>query len=241
MKYYLGAYYFIKLCNANYGSIEGTKIFTCSTCINDSYLDDWSISWSSSSYNKKKAKEVFNLDKSQIKEIQTWSDQKFEEKNIGWINTFSDYATLIEYKKKFFNNISDYHILNVNFPESEKEELIKAFENREKDIGSIGLWDNLKKGILEVADQSETVIGFDLIGIEDGGDFHTFHCHDLANELINKFRVQINQYGLIDNENNWEQLVEYMNNEENGFEPVPWFFVKVKMVDENKKPLHNNS
>jgi extradiol dioxygenase family protein len=242
MKYYLGAYYFIKLRNANYGSIKDTKICTCSTCINDSYFDAWSISWSSSGNSGlKEAKEEFNLTNTQIKEIQTWADQKFEEKKIGWANTFSDYETLSEYKNKFFNNVQDYLIFSINFPETEKDALIEELVVKEKNIGAIGLWDNLNNQVLEVADESERQIGFDLIGVELSGDFHTFHCHDLSEELIKKFNIQINQYGLIDNDNNWEQLVEYMNEEENGFEPVPWFFVKVKLIDDMRKPMHNKS
>jgi hypothetical protein len=243
MKYYLGAYYLIKLHKANYGSIMDTRIYTCSTCINDSYFDSWSITWSAvnNSDNVKEAKEEFNLTNSQITDIQTWADQKFEEKKIGWINTFSDYDVLSEYKNKFFSNVQDYLILSINFPETEKNDLLEEFSIKEKGIGAIGLWENLHRNIPEVTDESEVEIGFDLIGVELSGDFHTFHCHDLADELIQKFNIEINQYGLITSEDNWEQMVEYMNDEENGFEPVPWFFVKVKMIDEKKKPLHNKA
>ncbi|PTX10522.1 hypothetical protein C8N40_11725 [Pontibacter mucosus] len=243
MKYYLGAYYFIKLHKANYGSIKDTRIYTCSTCINDSYFDSWSITWSAvnNSDNVKEVKKEFNLTDPQITDIQTWADQKFEEKKIGWINTFSDYDVLSEYKNKFFSNAQDYLILSINFPETEKNDLLEEFSIKEKGIGAIGLWENLNRNIPEVTDESEIVIGFDLIGVELSGDFHTFHCHDLANDLIQKFNIEINQYGLIANEDNWEQMVEFMNDEENGFEPVPWFFVKVKMVDEKKKHLHNKA
>jgi hypothetical protein len=237
MKYYLGAYYFIKLHKANYGSIKDSRIYTCSTCINDSYFDSWSITWSAVNNidHVKEAKEEFNLTDPQISDIQTWADQKFEDKKIGWINTFSDYDVLSEYKNKFFSNVQDYLILSINFPETEKNDLLEEFSIKEKGVGAIGLWENLNRNIPEVTDESEVEIGFDLIGVELGGDFHTFHCHDLADELIQKFNIKINQYGLIASEDNWEQMVEYMNDEENGFEPVPWFFVKVKMIDEKKK------
>jgi hypothetical protein len=241
MKYYLGAYYFIKLHKAKYGSIKDTRIYTCSTCINNSYFDSWSITWSAvnNSGNVKEAKEEFNLTNSQIIGIQTWADQKFEEKKIGWINTFSDYDVLSEYKNEFFSNVQDYLILSINFPETEKNDLLEEFKIKEKGTGAIGLWENVNRNIPEVTDESEVEVGFDLIGVELSGDFHTFHCHDLADELIQRFNIEINQYGLLAHENNWEQLVEYMNDEENGFEPVPWFFVKVKMIDEKNKPLHN--
>lgn len=226
----------MKLRSANFGSRKGTNVYTCSTCLNDSYFDTWSISWSSNGNSGlKEAKEEFNLTSSQIKEIQSWADHKFEDKKIGWICTFSNFETLSEYKSKFFNTSEDYQIFSINFPETEKDELIEVFLIKEKKIGAIGLCDNLQRQIPELTDGSEKVIGYDLIGIEQSGDFHSFHCHDLSSSLVEKFNVQINQYGLIDNDHNWESLVEYMNDEENGFEPVPWFFVKVKMVEEKKK------
>ena len=30
----------------------------------------------------------------------------------------------------------------------------------------------------------------------------------------------------------WKPVVDYLNAEENGFEPVPWFVCKVKLVDQ---------
>ncbi|SFF85281.1 hypothetical protein [Pontibacter chinhatensis] len=243
MKYYLGAYYFIKLYKADYGSLKDTSIYTCSTCINDFYFDSWSITWSvvNSSDSLKEAKKEFNLTDTQITDIQTWAERKFDEKKIGWLNTFSDYEVLREYKNKFFSNVQDYLVLSINFPETEKNDLLEEFKIEEKGIGAIGLWENLNRNAPEVTDESEVEIGYDLIGIELSGDFHTFYCHDLADELIQKFNIEINQYGLIASEDNWEQLVEYMNDEENGFEPVPWFFVKVKMIDERKKHMHNKA
>jgi hypothetical protein len=243
MTYYQGAFYFMKLHEANFGSIKNTRIYTCSTCINDSYFDSWSITWSAlnNSDNIKEAKEDFNLTNIQITAIQTWADQKFEEKKIGWISTFSDYEVLSEYKNKFFNNIKDYLILSINFPESEKNDLLEEFSIKGKGIGAIGLWENLDRSNPEVTDESEVEIGFDLIGVELSGDFHTFHCHDLSDQLIQKFNIEINRYGLIASEDNWEQMVEYMNDEENGFEPVPWFFVKVKLIDEKKKHSHKKA
>lgn len=67
-----------------------------------------------------------------------------------------------------------------------------------------------------------------MIGVESGGNFHTFHCHNLANELGKKFGIELNEYGLIKEITNQKEIIDYMNDAENGFEPVPWYLVKVK-------------
>ena len=97
-------------------------------------------------------------------------------------------------------------------------------------MGEIDLRLMLLKQIQEVENEDESLLGFDFVGIEIGGDFHTFHCHDLGNELVQKFGMSLNKYGLFDNSNQFKHVLDYLNNEENGCEPVPWFLAKVKLV-----------
>lgn len=230
MRYYIGAYYLIKLRDSNFGTYEGKKLHTCSTCINDSFFDAWSISWTQNG-NKVSAetKSDFNLNEKLIERIQKWSDEKFEKNKIGWICTFADLETLNEYKNLFFPKLEG-DILSVNFPESEKDELLSLFNPDKTSFGEIGLSINLKKGIEE--NKEEKTLGYDLIGIEDSSEFHSFHCHDLADELIEKFGIEINEFGLINENDKWSEMVEYMNDEENGFKSSPWFYVKVNKVTE---------
>jgi hypothetical protein len=236
MKYYLGAYYLIKLKPVNFGKIKGTKIHTCSSCINDSYLDSWSLSWAvEGKGDLERPKQGFGLSDSRIKEIQEWADKQFNDNKIGWISTFADFETLNEYKSRFFESDRDYKILSINFPETEKDDLMKDFKTNKENVGAIGLWNNLNKGITEILDNSEIILGYDLIGLESSGDFHTFHCHDLADDLIKRFNLKINEFGLISKYDNWIDLTKYMNDENNGFESVPWYFVKVKLINEDKK------
>ena len=228
MKYYIGAYYLIKLRRLEYGKIKNSTIHTCSRCINDSYFDSWSISWSNDAQSSlSEIKSNFNLTDNKISDIQNWADRKFEDKRIGWINTFSDLETLEEYKNKFFSEDKDALVMSINFPEEERKEFLQVF-TKESDYGEIGISINLESPKLENQDEEE--IGYDLIGIEMGGDFHSFHCHDISEDLIEKFGIKLNEFGLIENTNNWKEIVAYMNDEKNEFEPVPWFFVKVKKV-----------
>jgi hypothetical protein len=240
MKYYLGAYYLIKLRPVDFGRIMGSKILTCSSCINDSYLDSWSLSWTNEGKGDlERPKQLFGLSDSRIKEIQQWADKQFDDNKIGWINIFADFLTLNEYKSRFFQYDRDSKIISINFPETEKNALLIDFKTNKQNIGAIGLWNNLNRGIPEILDDSEIILGYDLIGIESGGDFHTFHCHDLSDDLIKRFKLKINEFGLISKYDDWTDLTNYMNDENNGFEPVPWYFVKVKLINEDKKSKPN--
>jgi len=118
--------------------------------------------------------------------------------------------------------------LQILFPENDRADFLTEFAPAKKEYGTLGIYDNLKKKIVEKESDDEAFIGYDLIGVELGGDFHTFHCHDLSNELTSKFGIELNEFGLIKEIESPKEIVDYMNDEENGCEPVPWYLVKVK-------------
>jgi hypothetical protein len=231
MNYYLGGYYLTKLNKLDFGSGSGKIVSTCSTCINDSLLGSWSYSWAQK--NNEDELEKIRLDylvsDTGICEIHKWVDDKLEKKEIGWSDLFLSLNTLQEYKSKFFAGGNDLKIMSIYFNESGKEKLLEEFKPF-KDNGSIGLYDGLTNKVIETEIDNEKLIGFDLIGIELSGNFHSFHCHDMSEDLMQKFGVTINSSGLIESLDDWGPIVKYMNSDENGFEPVAWFVVKVKEV-----------
>ena len=229
MKYYIGAYYLIKLKPVEYGTIKGSEIYTCSRCINDSFFDSWAISWATTEKKElEETKRTFNLTDKNIEEIQVWADKKLDEEKLGWINTFSNLKTLTEYKEKFFPNNSDFEILSISFPESDLNEALEMTRPTESNSGEIGIYSTLKNKELDL--EKNEFLGYDIIGIEISGDFHSFKCNNLAIELKDKFGPKINEFGLIDNCENWKEILEFMNDQENGFEPVPWFYVRVNRI-----------
>lgn len=229
MTYYTGGYYLIELEKANFGNIQNRVIFTCSTCINNSYLDSWSLSWTEDGKNPKESRIPLHVIPTLHKKIQSWSDIHFENKEIGWVNVFSTLKSAQEYYNLFFKNNHNLKILAIFFPETEAEEVIKYFVPKSQAEGKVGLYQNLLNRIVE--DESGDVIGYDFIGVEHDGGFHTFHCHDLENELKHRFNVKVNSNGLLDFPQNWSDIIEYFNDENNGFESTPWFFVKVKQYE----------
>lgn len=226
-KYYLGGYFLIKPRTIDSEYLKRNKIYTCSTCINDSLVDNWSYSWTTDNNSQiNSVLKDYDLELNKISEIRTWVDKEYEDEHIGWQGLFLDLETAKRYKQTFFSHLDDILIMAIYFDESEATELLKEFETNK-----IGLYQNLKKRIPEDQFVNEKLIGFDLVGIEHSGDFHTFHCHDISNELTNRFNLELNNYGLLNDIENWEPVFNYINDEETGLEPVPWFSVKVKLIE----------
>jgi len=212
-----------------YGDDKDVLIYTCSNCINDNILDDWSYSWTTD--NNRQINEVqknYQLSDTQIDQIRNWVDNKHNENKLGWINVFTDLETAIEYKNNFFPEFSDIKVMALYFEETERKDILDEFKPQSEKNGEIGLRLTLLKEIEE--NDNEQFLGFDYIGIEIGGNFHTFHCHDIGKELSDKFGLTLNKYKLFDSDVNSEQVLDFLNNEENGCEPVPWFIAKTKLV-----------
>jgi len=233
--FYHAGYYLIKMRPIHFGSEVSKRVFTCSTCINVSPLDYWSYSWTTKNNEGiDKIKEEFQLDDEKITSIRVWIDRAFEEKRIGWPNVFFELETAREYSQTFFSHLLEKRIYGVYFSEPETTDLLAEFDPKKVDYGSIGLFDGLQKRVPESLSSGETFIGFDIIGIECSGDFHTFHCHDISKDLTGRFDLKLNDYGLFEDSENWKSVTNYMNDEKNGFEPVPWFVCKTTLVNEGK-------
>ena len=228
-KYYFGGYYLLKFRPKNFGNDKGTHIYTCSDCINDNLVDVWSYSWTTSKDEHiKETRENYKLSDTEIDTIRTWIDKKHNESKVGWLNIFTDIETVLEYKNRFFSHLNDIKILALYFDEDERKEILEEFKPQTEKMGEIGLRLVLLKGIEET--DNDIFLGYDYIGIEQCGSFHTFHCHDIGKELSDKFDLILNEFGLFNNEINSKQVLDYLNDENTGVEPVPWFIAKTKII-----------
>lgn len=234
LKYYLGTYHLLKLKALNFGAYKGKKILTGSRCLNDSYFDAWSLSWTEDGKHKlQEAQQSFGITESEIKEIQAWADEMFNTDRLGWINTFNDREILSAYRDRFFAQSHDSEAIGIYFPEDAMEDFIQEFEPQSAEIGSIGILNNLKQKKPEQAD--EEFIGYDLIGMEPSGDYHSFHCYDKASDLHNKFQLELNDYGLLKEVKSRDRLLAYANDPDQSQLPfVPWYLVKVKQLSAHK-------
>ena len=231
MKYYFGGYCFMKMQPLKFGSHFDSLVYSASDCINDNLVGTWAYTWTTNNNaGIDQIKNEFLISDNTVSEIRQWIDKKFEEKKIGWHDLFAEIETVIEYKQKFYSHLTDLKIFALYFNEAEANCLIQEFNPIGDKEGAIGLHQILSEKIVEKESVNEKTIGFDLIGVEFGGDFHSFHCHDLGKNLSVKFGLTLNNSGLFEPHFNWKPVLDYLNNEENGFEPVPWFVVKVNLI-----------
>ena len=228
-RHYYGGHYLIKTKPIDFGADKKKVVGTCSRCINLSVFDNWCLSWMSDKLDRKEKIEL-GLTDQKIEEIHKWTDSRFDNGS----NVFPDLKTAIEFKDLFFNLINDIEIFSLFFSETDTDLLISDFSEGNNTTefnynnGDFGLRKNLIKRKEEGQDPNEELLGYDFIGVECDGSFHSFYCHDITNTLIDKFSLTLNSFGLFDKPEHPTEIREYLNEPQTGLEPVPWYLVKVK-------------
>jgi hypothetical protein len=231
--YYFGGYFLLRPKPLEFGADKGKLVQTTSSCINQAIIDTWVYSWTVES--KKMLEEVkndFQIKDEKVKQIQSWVDNNFELNKLQWLDNFSDLDTALEFKNTFFSHLKDIHIYSIYLSAADRENLVSEFEKEPNNHGDFGLRHNLLRKIGEQDNPKETLLGYDLIGVEIDGGYHSFYCNNAKQKLIDKFHLTLNKNGLFNDIDDWTPVKEYLNDEKNGLEPVRWYVAKTKLVTE---------
>lgn len=227
--YYLGGYFLIKNKLFEWSPETDEIVQTCSGCINTKVFGYWCWSPANDRLTEEEKTDL-GLDAEIIREIQAWTVKKFNEGKIKWGDVFSDLETIQEFKNLFFANRDDLYIQAIYLSESDTQSLIADFDHEEMKGGRFTIWENLSEKIREVPKSAEELLGYDLIGVDTGGSFHSFHCHGIGNELAGRFGLTLNQHGLFSHIPDPQAITTYLNSGTAPVEHVPWYIAKTKRL-----------
>lgn len=88
-------------------------------------------------------------------------------------------------------------------------------------IGACGLYQLLSRRI-KLAD-SATQLGYEILGVEEGGSCHSFLCNYLEVPYRQDLQIPFNDHGLISEYDDAVRAADYTNLPSTGSEPVPWY------------------
>ena len=223
--YYSAGYFIVQPKPLDFGTEKGKITHTCSDCINTLVFDFWCMSFADMNLTEKNI-QTLQLTKEKIQDIRNWTDLHFNDGLIGYGSALPSLDLALSFKNIFFEHISNVGIYSIYFSESETIRFLEDFKN---DL-EFSMKDNLLKKHIEINTSEEHFIGYDFIGIDAGGSFHSFYCHDIAIKLTEKFSLKRNLYGLFEAIHFENEIIQYLNAQETGLTPVPWYIVKVKQI-----------
>jgi hypothetical protein len=227
--YYLGGYFLIRTKLFGWSPDTNGIVQTCSSCINTSIFDYWCWSPANDRLTEEE-KTSLGVDAEKIREIQSWTVNKSNKGELRWGDVFSNLETVLEFKNLFFANQEDLYIQAIYLSEPDAQSIITDFDYEEVNGGRFSIWHILNDKIREVPNSAEEILGYDLIGMDIGGSFHSFHCHGIGNELAGRFGLTMNRHGLFSQIPDPQAIRSYLNSGTAPVEDVPWYIAKTKRL-----------
>ena len=228
MDYYIAGYYLLRLRHYPFGNSSFKNVYSCSICANDSLLFRFGRYWDDNLEENEIAQKKYKITPETIQQIYAWTAKMEKNKQIEKGYQFYNLKVAVEYRNRFFSHLKDVVLLGLYLPIEQAEKLIAEFEYECSNENEIGIVHKLK--CRELESDNGKVLGYDLIGL-DWRTFHCLHCNNIYPSLRKEFGIVINNYGLIDTEDEWRELVDYMNDVDSKVEPVSWYFAKIKSID----------
>lgn len=193
------------------------RVLTASPCLAVIGPGPWGFSWVTDDGTSALDRERFGLANGREKEVGTWLDVQRKDGNYGWPNLFLDLPTARSFLRNF-QPTGDLVLIGLGLPVAALEPLLSDYS--EKIRAREGFLVGLQRGLPLAPNGMER--GYEILGEEHGGSFHSWHCNNLAPVVSRELGVTVNQYGLIADYPSAMRATEIVRRPETGAEPVAW-------------------
>lgn len=196
-----------------------STLWTISGCICDTLPDSWALSWSQDAPEVlAEARQLLGLTSGEFATMREYVEQLYVDGRFGWPDVFLDLAAAREFRRKYCRGVRGVRLLGIALATPLVEQfLIDAtpFKSQEEP----GVFRAVSARRPPPHDGS--IRGFEVLGYEDHGGFHSFVCNGLEREYAS-LGIRLNEFGLMDDFADAERADEFTNLESTGAEPVPW-------------------
>lgn len=204
------------------GALKDSRLprltWSISTCVSDSYPDETYLEWVQSGADHSEALcEALRLGSQALAELRADVTDLFNRGVIRWPNVFGTSSSARDFHGRWFAGVPNVRLFGISLRGIDVDEY----------LGAVGPVSNPSDGVSSLLsenhppDDGETW-GFEVLG-SDYGSFHTYLCHGLQTELMDSLDVRFNDHGLIGNWSDAKAASDWINRDEVGAEPVPWF------------------
>jgi hypothetical protein len=172
-------------------------LWSASSCVCEKIPDAWVFTWTvnpNPGEERKKYQKSLELNNTQFLEFQNLFDRLLNENEFGYPNVFMSFQLAYQLYSQFFKNIPDLKLISIALPECDVEDFINQFEPQGKTAEN-GVRKKLRQ--LQKLESNALTLGYDVIGY-DYADFHSLLCASMEQEILSRYDIRFNQYGLID-------------------------------------------
>src|SRR5258708_23775951 len=153
-----------------------------------------------------------------LPELGQWASDRYE-KEIGYPDIFFYLATTREYVQRF-TNVPDVEIVGIGVHRQDLHFVAEAESLRPESVAENGsiIAGFSRTGFAEAVGLADPIEPGEVLGVEVVCCYynidHSWHCNGLAVYALREFGFRLNQFGMIDDKADADQVVKWINNGE---------------------------
>jgi hypothetical protein len=192
-------------------------IWSISTCVSDSYPDETYLEWVTATPERnEEIRQTLDLSDEALTRLKSDVTELFARGEFRWPNVFVTTAAARDFYARWLTGLPDVRLLGISLRAPDLPEYLADNDPADPNDGVLSV---LKEGR---GPESGEHWGFEVLGTEMGG-FHSYLCHGMEGELMDEFEVGFNERGLIADWMDAAKVSHWINGDEIGAEPVPWY------------------
>ena len=197
------------------------RLLTLSSCLTEFLPDDWAFAWASATDSDAAAAlGKLGLSPDLLPTIRELVDAAFASGDLGWPNVWQSLRAAKTTLALLGIAGQDFHVFELGVPEDLLPSIRDALAPA-PGAGDSGLFKKLSSTV--PLDESGTPLGWELIGVEFGGSYHSWLCNSLQkDDAVRRLGIQPGSLGLLQSEQH-ARTVDRLIQDGLGAEPVPWF------------------
>jgi hypothetical protein len=204
------------------------RLITLSSCLTEFLPDLWALDWTSCSTDERiAAVRKLGVSEELLPTLLASATDAFNRDDLGWPCVWQS-ATAARAALALLNGGSaEFVVLELGVPQDAADMLLAELAPRKGDAES-GFLKKLRSA--SPLNSRSIPLGWEVLGAEDSGSFHSWLCNSIQDAASAKLNVNPGPLGLLAAEHDATAVVELIESGL-GAEPVPWFRGLISRID----------
>ncbi len=205
-----------------------TRLITLSSCLTEFLPDHWALDWTSCSTDERiAAVKKLGVPEELLPILKTAASDAFNVGDLGWPCVWQSASAARAAIDLVKGAVEEFVVLELGVPEDAATMLLAELAPRTGEAESGFLKKLTSASSLE---PRSVPLGWEVLGAEDCGSFHSWLCNSIQDHALAKLNVRPGPLGLLEVEHDAAAIVELIESAL-GAEPVPWFRGLISRVE----------
>ncbi|MEI7768528.1 MAG: hypothetical protein WCI67_01005 [Chloroflexales bacterium] len=176
-------------------------------------------------------KGTMHLSDATLADATTAATDAFDAGHLGWPSVWLDPTHAQAFYASHLRHLDHLKLLGIALPEVYADQALQEYTPASAQMGETGVYTMLRRG--QRLSAGASLRGYEILGSEIGGDFHSFACNGLEAAYTDTLAITLNAHGLIAAYDDAVQAASYTNRDSTGAEPglwLPWLVFEASLV-----------